>query len=96
MQRLFKILSIKLCPSPLTGNFVAIATMDPTIDIWDLDLIDSLEPLATLGHRPKKKKKVCAHFLTSPCAENPLVTEFGVCMLSYAILLSYDDFMSRA
>jgi len=32
--------------------------MDPTIDIWDLDLIDSLEPLAILGQKPRKKKKV--------------------------------------
>ncbi|WAR09128.1 PWP1-like protein [Mya arenaria] len=40
------------------GNFLAIATMDPTIDIWDLDVVDSLEPLATLGQKVKKKKKV--------------------------------------
>ncbi|XP_060592672.1 periodic tryptophan protein 1 homolog [Ruditapes philippinarum] len=39
------------------GNFVAIATMDPTIDIWDVDLVESLEPLATLGQKVSKKKK---------------------------------------
>jgi periodic tryptophan protein 1 len=41
-----------------SGNFVAIATMDPTIDIWDVDLVESLEPLATLGQKVSKKKKV--------------------------------------
>ncbi|XP_052812037.1 periodic tryptophan protein 1 homolog [Mya arenaria] len=43
------------------GNFLAIATMDPTIDIWDLDVVDSLEPLATLGQKVKKKKKGRLH-----------------------------------
>ena len=45
----------------LSGNFVAIASMEPTIDIWDLDVVDNLEPLATLGQRPKKKKVNSKH-----------------------------------
>lgn len=31
------------------GNFVAIATMDPDIEVWDLDVVDSMYPNAILG-----------------------------------------------
>ncbi|PNS20895.1 hypothetical protein CAC42_2826 [Sphaceloma murrayae] len=31
------------------ANFVAIGTMDPDIEIWDLDLVDSMYPNAVLG-----------------------------------------------
>lgn len=47
------------------GNFVAIGTMDPDIEIWDLDVIDCMYPSAILGQggnteeekKVKKKKK---------------------------------------
>ncbi|CCJ31175.1 unnamed protein product, partial [Pneumocystis jirovecii] len=42
--------------SDISGNFVAIGTLDPDIEIWDLDIIDPLYPTAILGN-PKKKKK---------------------------------------
>ena len=48
------------------GNFVAVGTMDPEIEIWNLDVVDSMYPDAVLGQsaedaastgKPKKKKK---------------------------------------
>ncbi|KAF2452677.1 WD40-repeat-containing domain protein [Lineolata rhizophorae] len=51
------------------GNFVAVATMDPDIELWDLDTVDCMYPNAILGQggadaadnaatgRKKKKKK---------------------------------------
>lgn len=40
------------------ANMVAIGSMSPEIQVWDLDLIDCLEPAYTLGKRGKKKKKI--------------------------------------
>ncbi|KAG5513505.1 hypothetical protein PMAC_000937 [Pneumocystis sp. 'macacae'] len=42
--------------SNISGNFVAIGTLDPDIEIWDLDIIDPLYPIAILGNPEKKKK----------------------------------------
>ncbi|KAK3330342.1 WD40-repeat-containing domain protein [Apodospora peruviana] len=44
------------------GNFVAIGTFDPDIEIWDLDTVDCMYPNAILGQggnveQEKKKKK---------------------------------------
>ncbi|KAF4469940.1 wd repeat-containing [Fusarium albosuccineum] len=47
------------------GNFVAVGTMDPDIEVWDLDTIDCMYPNAILGQggnaeeekKLKKKKK---------------------------------------
>jgi len=39
------------------ANFVAVGTMEPHVDIWDLDLVDTLEPVVSLGRRKRKKSK---------------------------------------
>lgn len=73
------------------GNFAAIGTMNPGIEIWDLDVLDSVEPAAVLGGskasdgllateeasaKAKKKKKVQK---ASPqdALENDLQTEIS-------------------
>ncbi|EGG09780.1 uncharacterized protein MELLADRAFT_34179 [Melampsora larici-populina 98AG31] len=57
------------------GNFVAVGTMDPEIEIWSLDVIDGLYPDAILGatnrqkqasKKKKKKKKAASNSLTAP------------------------------
>ncbi|KAI3419552.1 WD_REPEATS_REGION domain-containing protein [Psidium guajava] len=39
------------------GNFVAVGSMEPAIEIWDLDIIDAVEPCLVLGGQEELKKK---------------------------------------
>ena len=39
------------------GNIVAIGSTEPQIELWDLDVIETLEPVCVLGAEVSKKKK---------------------------------------
>ena len=39
------------------GNYVALGTMEPEIQIWDLDVVNTIEPAYVLAGQKKKKKK---------------------------------------
>ena len=42
--------------SSASGSYVAVGTFDPSIEIWDADMVDGLYPQAILGPSPSLKK----------------------------------------
>jgi len=44
--------------SDTKGSLVAIGTMLPEVQVWDLDIVDCLEPAFTLGRKGKKKQGI--------------------------------------
>lgn len=39
------------------GNFIAVGSMEPAIEIWDLDIMDEVQPTTILGGVVEKKRK---------------------------------------
>lgn len=46
---------------------MAVGSMEPDIDIWDLDLVDTLQPVVSLGKKKKKKSKKVSGLQCSLC-----------------------------
>src|SRR5436305_2142400 len=44
--------------SRTNGNFAAVGTMSPEIEIWDLDVVDNMYPNAILGQEPEESAEV--------------------------------------
>ena len=52
--RVYRIILYFVCQ----GNLLAVGSMAPVIDIWDLDVVGTLEPEFSLGRKRNKRKKI--------------------------------------
>lgn len=54
------------------GNFIAVGTLDPEIEIWSLDVVDGLYPDAILGPSPAEAQRLAAESASSITQSIPL------------------------
>lgn len=50
-------MDFEIADSSQHGNYLAVGGMSPAIEVWDVDIVDSVEPAFVLGSTSKKKKK---------------------------------------
>uniref|UniRef100_A0A023FC91 Putative periodic tryptophan protein 1 n=1 Tax=Amblyomma cajennense TaxID=34607 RepID=A0A023FC91_AMBCJ len=60
---------------PNPGNYLAVGDMTPVISVWDLDLVDSLEPAYKLGKRLKGKDCSEGYNDAQRCSSEPIMEQ---------------------
>ena len=68
------------------GNYIAMGTMEPDIEVWDLDVIDTVEPAFVLAGASKKKKGSKKKKKTSSSGHSDAVLDLSWNMLQPKVL----------